>query len=222
MGTDSPATCVAYARVSTLLGQDPQHQLVPIKAFADARGFKLVDEYIDIGISGSKERRPELDRLISDARRGKFKIVICAALDRLGRDTRNLLNLLHELNRYGVSVISLRENLDFSTAIGQAALTILGAISQMERQFIGERIKTALAAKKLTAKKTGSGWRCGRKSVATNELVAEILHLRGQGLSIRAIEKALSPRVSRPSISRILKQNHAVSKTQKNDVGEKE
>ena len=91
----------AYARVSTLLNQEPEHQLVPIRQVASNRDFEVVSEYVD-RISGSTERRRELDRLITDARLGKFKIVVVYALDRLARDTRFLLNLLHELDRKSV------------------------------------------------------------------------------------------------------------------------
>ena len=116
---------VAYARVSTLLKQEPEHQLVPIRGVIANRGLKLVDEYID-RISGSNERRKELDRLISDARMGKFKVIVIYALDRLARDTRFLLNLIHELNGYGISIISLRESIDLSTSVGRAVLQLTG------------------------------------------------------------------------------------------------
>lgn len=198
--------CAAYARVSTLLGQDPENQMVPIRQFAEARSFELATEYIDKGISGAKESRPALDQMVKDARLGKFKVVIIAGIDRIGRNTRHLLNLIHELNGYGVAIISLRENLDFSTPVGQATLTILGAISQLERELIRERIKSALAAKRITAEKTGSGWRCGRPTLLNEEIKEQIVGLRRGGLSIRAIERAIQRKVSRTSITRVLKE----------------
>lgn len=179
----------AYARVSTLLGQDPEHQLVSIRSFAEGRSFDLTDEYVDHGISGTKERRPLLDKMVRDARLGKFKIIIIVGIDRLARDTRHLLNLINELNHYGVSVISLRENIDFTTPMGQAALAIFGAMASLERSLISERIKTALAAKKLAAQQTGSGWRCGRPTGLTKDKEAEILRLQKDGHSIRAIAR---------------------------------
>jgi DNA invertase Pin-like site-specific DNA recombinase len=192
---------VAYARVSTLLKQDPEHQLVPIRDVARNRGFHLADEYVD-RISGSTDKRKELDRLVRDARMGKFKVVVVYALDRLARDTRFLLNLLHELDGYGVTCIFLRESIDLSSPIGKAVLQILGAIAELEKNLISERIKTALAVKKLTAEKTGSGWRCGRKPLA-DQVVAQVKQLRVDGHSIRDIAMRLG--IGRTSVERILK-----------------
>lgn len=208
------SSAVAYSRVSTLLGQDPENQLVHLRQFAVARGFELVGEYVDKGVSGSREKRPALDQLVRDARMGKFKILIVAGIDRLARNTRHLLNLLHELNQYGVAVISLRESIDFSTAVGQATLTILGAISALELELTRERIKSALKAKKIRAEQTGNGWKCGRPQVVTPEIEKHVLTLRKQGLSLRAIERRLNKAVSRTSIVRIL-QKHAGPKPSK-------
>ncbi|MGK5087938.1 recombinase family protein [Bdellovibrionota bacterium FG-2] len=197
----------AYARVSTLLGQDPENQLVGIRQFAQARGFDLTREYVDEGISGARERRPGLDNLIKDGRAGKFKVVIVSGIDRLGRNTRHLLNLITELEAYGVSLISLRESIDFTTPMGRAALTILGAIAELERELTRERIKTALAVKKLTAQRTGNGWRCGRPLLATPVLAARVIGLRNEGLSIRGIKGALEGAISTTTIMGILIRN---------------
>lgn len=183
---------VAYARVSTLLGQDPEHQLSTIRKFAQARNFELVKEFVDLGISGSKERRPALDEMVRDARQGKFKVIVIVGIARLAHDTRHLLNLVSELHHVGVSVISLRENIDFTTPMGQAALAIFGAMASLERSLISERIRTALAAKKLAAERTGSNWRCGRPSGLTKEKESEILRLHAKGLSVRAIARRVS------------------------------
>lgn len=190
---------VAYARVSTLLKQEPEHQLVPIRNVAQNREFTLVDEYID-RISGTADKRKALDQLVKDARMGKFKIVIIYALDRLARDTRFLLNLLHELDGYGITLISLRENIDLSTPVGKAVLQILGAISELERNLISERIKTALAVKKMTAGETG--WSCGRKPLS-KEIADQVIDLRAKGLSIRNISKQLN--IGKTTVERVLK-----------------
>lgn len=190
---------VAYARVSTLLKQEPEHQLVPIRNVVANREFQLVGEYVD-RITGSSERRKELDRLIKDARLGKFKIIIIYALDRLARDTRFLLNLIHELNGYGVTLISLRESIDLGTPVGRAVLQILGSIAELEKNLISERIKTALAVKKVTSLETG--WRCGR-SPLPQDIVAQVKVLHTKGLSIRAISRELS--IGKTSVERILK-----------------
>ncbi|NJM09953.1 MAG: recombinase family protein [Bdellovibrionaceae bacterium] len=190
---------VAYARVSTLLKQDPEHQLVPIRGVVANRGFQLADEYVD-RISGSAEKRKELDRLIRDARMGKFKVVVIYALDRLARDTRFLLNLLHELDGYGVTIISLRESIDLGSPVGKAVLQILGSMAELERNLISERIKTALAVKKLTA--TETGWRCGRKPLS-KEIVEQVKVLRSRGQSIRAIARQLG--IGKTTVERVLK-----------------
>lgn len=193
------AKAVAYARVSTLLKQEPEHQLVPIRGIAANREFHLVGEYVD-RITGSADRRKALDQLIKDARMGKFKIVIIYALDRLARDTRFLLNLLHELDGYGVTLISLRESIDLSTPVGRAVTQILGAIAELEKSLISERIKTALAVKKMTAAETG--WSCGRKPLPT-ETIEQVKTLRAKGKSIRAISRELG--IGKTSVERVLK-----------------
>lgn len=190
---------VAYARVSTLLKQEPEHQLVPIRGVIANRDLKLVGEYVD-RISGSADRRKELDRLISDARLGKFKVIVIYALDRLARDTRFLLNLIHELDGYGVTLISLRESIDLGSPVGRAVLQILGSIAELEKSLISERIKTALAVKKMTAGETG--WTCGRRPLP-KETVEKVKFLRTKGLSIRAIGRELG--IGKTTVERILK-----------------
>lgn len=193
----------AYARVSTLLAQNPEHQLTHIQAFAEAREFDLGLKYID-RVSGAREKRKALDQMVKDARAGKFKVLIVSGIDRLARDTRHLLNLIHELNGYGVALISLRESIDFTTPMGKAALTILGAIAELERELCRERIKSALAAKKLTAHQTG--WRCGRRPIDKDTKV-EVLALYHRGISIRKIADQLGGRVSKSSVERIIKEH---------------
>lgn len=203
MSNTLPIKAVAYARISTLLkGQTVENQLVPIREFARGRGFEVVDEYIDEGISGARETRPALDQLVKDARRRKFKVVVVAALDRMSRSTKHMLTLLDELRHYGVSIISLRENLDFSSPAGQMALTVLSAVSALERQIISERIRVALATKKLVAQRSGVPWKAGRPTVATPEKAEQAQELRGRGLSIRKIAAELG--VSRSSVQRML------------------
>lgn len=195
----------AYARCSLVIsrGQDPENQLVPIREFAKARGFEITKEYTDF-ISGAKDRRPSLDQLIRDVRLGKCKVIIVYAMDRLARDVRFMLNLLAELDSYGCHVIFIREAIDFGTPIGKACLAILSTISQLERDLISERIKTALAVKKLAAEKSGSGWRCGRKPVdpekveqakallAKNKSIREVAQIVGLGKStVERIKKGL-------------------------------
>lgn len=196
--------CVAYSRVSTLLNQDVENQLVGIRQLALQRGFTLVKEYSDEGVSGTAERRPGLDMLVRDARKGLFSHVLIHSIDRLGRSTKHLLNLIDELNHYKVSIISIRESLDFSTPTGQMALTMLSAVAQLEAQLTSERIKTALAVKKMIAQKSQNGWRCGRPPLS-EETEQAVIKLKAQGNSIRGISKILG-NVSKSSVSRILKE----------------
>lgn len=198
---------VAYYRISTLLGQSVENQSVPIREYLERRGVSLVCEYSDEGVSGAKERRPALDRLVRDARAKKFDVLVVTALDRLGRNVKHLLTLLDELDSLGVTFVSLREGLDAGTAQGRMIMTVLGAFAEMERQLIRTRIKESLAAKKLLATKTANGWRCGRPPVVNPEIVKHVLELRADGLSFRAIEMRLNKRVSRATVERIVKAN---------------
>lgn len=216
METPIKIKAVAYARVSTLLGQDPEHQLISIRQLALARNFDITVEYVDKGISGTKDRRPGLDELVKAARAGKFKILLIYSIDRLARDTRHLLNLIHELNHYGISLISIRESIDFSTPMGQATLTILGAVSALERNLIAERIRTALAAKKLIAQQNNSTWRCGRPSILNEQVIARVRELRTKGHSIRNIARMME--ISKASVERAIKA--AALKPMKNEGNE--
>lgn len=195
---------VSYARVSTLLGQDVENQLHGIRALIKQRQFNLVKEYTDTGVSGTKESRPGLDDLIRDARRGLFDVVVIHSIDRLGRSTKHLLNLLDELRSVNVSIISIRESLDFSTPTGQMALTMLSAVAQLEAQLTSERIRTALAVKKATALKNGSDWKCGRPIVDI-DTEFRVMLLKLEGRSVRGISKILG-NISKSSVSRIINQ----------------
>jgi DNA invertase Pin-like site-specific DNA recombinase len=196
---------VAYARVSTLLGQDVLHQLHGIRELAKQRQFDLVEEYCDQGVSGKAEKRPALDKLIKDARRGHFSIIIIHGIDRLGRSTKHLLNLIDELRHYNVSLISIRESLDFTTPTGQACLIMLSAVAQLEAQLISERIKTALAVKKAVASKTNNGWTCGRPTL-DSDLIEKVIKLRNSGLSVRKISAELKT-ISKSSVSKIIQES---------------
>lgn len=193
---------VAYARVSTLLGQDVENQLHGIREISKNRDFDLVAEYIDQGISGRSERRPSLDKLIRDGQKGLYSIIIIHSIDRLGRSTKHLLNLIDELKHYNISIISIRENLDFTTPMGQMALTMLSAVAQLEAQLTSERIKTALAVKKVLAEKSANGWKCGRPNLS-HDLVKQVESLKRQGLSTRLIAKEIG-NISKSSVSRIV------------------
>ena len=142
-----------YARVSTL-DQEPENQLVELRQYAEARGWTAT-EYVDHGVSGSRDRRPALDRLLRDARRRRFDVVVCWRLDRLGRNLRHLVTLLDELQALGVSFVSLGEGIDCTTPAGKLQLHILAALSEFERGRIAERVKAGLARARLEGKRLG-------------------------------------------------------------------
>jgi DNA invertase Pin-like site-specific DNA recombinase len=155
-----------------------------------ARGFNLEKTYSDEGISGATEKRKGLDQMLADAKRGHFKVLIVMEISRLARDVRHLLNLLHQLDEIGVAVISIREGIEFNSTMGRAMVAMIGILMSVERDLLRERIKTALAVKKMTAQKTGNGWRCGRPPLS-KEVQDKILILRKSGMSIRAISREL-------------------------------
>jgi len=145
-----------YARVSTRdKGQNPETQLQPLRELAGLRNHAIVEEYTDLGWSGSKERRPQLDRLMAAARRKEFDAVLVWRFDRFARSTKHLLTALSEFEKLGVDFISLSESIDTSTAVGRMIFTILGAVAEMERALIRERVIAGVERAKREGKKLG-------------------------------------------------------------------
>ena len=141
-----------YARVSTA-DQTTENQLDELRRYVQARNWQPV-EYTDT-ISGAKDRRPALDRLLKDARRRKVDVVVCWRLDRLGRNLKHLITLLDELQALGVAFVSLAEGIDATTPAGKLQMHILGAIAEFERARIAERVKAGLARAKQNGKRLG-------------------------------------------------------------------
>ena len=128
-----------YARVSTSNGsQTCENQLLELRRYCEARGWIVHAEYTD-EMSGAKDRRPGLDRLLLDARRARFNVVVCWALDRIGRDLKHLLAVLEDLQSLNIPFVSLKEGLDLGSASGRLQLAILAALSQFERERLRER-----------------------------------------------------------------------------------
>ncbi len=171
-----------YTRVSTE-SQSVGMQLSDLRAFTKQRGFEVYREYCDIGISGSKDSRPQLDALMDDARKKKIGTVVVWKFDRFARSTRHLINALHVFNHLGVHFISYMENIDTSSPAGKVLFTMISAMAEFERDLIRERVKAGLN----NARKRGT--RLGRPSVLTEEMNEEIKGLRGKGQSIRAIAR---------------------------------
>ncbi len=180
-----------YARVSTKNnGQDPETQLIALREYAKARGFEIFSEYVDVGISGAKEKRPELDQLMDHARKRRFDAVLVARFDRFARSTRHLVLALDEFNALGVDFISLSESVDTSTPMGKMVYTVIAAVAELERSLICERVAMGLQRAKAQGK------RLGRPAAAIDP--AEVQTLREQGMSFRAIARQLG--VSHPTV----------------------
>jgi DNA invertase Pin-like site-specific DNA recombinase len=145
--------CAIYARVSTV-DQEPENQLTELRRYVEARGWTPA-EYIDRGVSGAKDRRPALDRLIGDAKRRRFDVLVCWRLDRLGRNLKHLITLLEELQALGVAFVSLAEGIDATTPAGKLQMHILGAIAEFERGRIQERVRAGLARARAQGRRLG-------------------------------------------------------------------
>ena len=176
------ARVAIYARVSTTV-QDAGLQTRELRQFAVARGWQLADQYVDAGVSGAKDSRPELNRLMADAKRRKFDIVLVWKLDRFGRSLRHLVNALAEFESLGIAFVSLSDNLDLSTPSGRLMFQIIGAMAEFERALIQERVRAGI--RNARAKGKSIGRPAKRLDVA---LVAE---LRAQGASWRTISNQL-------------------------------
>src|SRR5580658_3985806 len=173
-----------YARVSTSNnGQSPEMQLRDFSEYCDRRGWALAGEYVDVGISGTKEKRPELDRLMADAHRRKFDVAVVWSFDRMARSVSHLLRVLETFNSLGIAFVSLREQIDTSTPAGKMIFTVLGAVAELERSLIAERVKAGLRNARAKGKRLGRP----KKSLD----VARIAVLRKSGLGWRAIAKEL-------------------------------
>jgi DNA invertase Pin-like site-specific DNA recombinase len=165
-----------YARVSTNNhGQDVTLQTRELKEFVERRGWQVAGEYVDLGISGSKVRRPELDRLMADAHRRQFEAVIVWKFDRFARSVSHLLRALETFQALGIDFVSLSESLDTSTPTGKMVFTVLGAVAELERSLIVERVKAGLRNARAKGK------RLGRPRVILD--IYRIAELRNAGLS---------------------------------------
>ena len=183
-----------YSRVSTL-DQHPETQLADLRQLAAQRGFEIVREYTDHGFSGARARRPALDEMMADARRGRFDVVMVWACDRLARSVRHFLEVLDELGRLNIEFLSFREQLDTGGPLGRAVVVIISAIAELERSLIIERVRAGMRRAKL------EGRRLGRPPLRID--TDAIIRDRASGLSLGQLAKAYG--VSRTSIGRILR-----------------
>jgi len=174
-----------YLRVSTKgHGQTTDTQALALREYAEHRGFEIVAEYNDTGVSGMKIRRPDLDRLMRDARGRRFDVVLVARFDRFARSVTHLLQALGEFNGLGIDFVSLTEAVDTSTPMGKMIFTILGAVAELERNLITERVAMGIER----ARKQGKA--LGRPRVEVDPL--QVAGLRSRGLSWNQIAEMLS------------------------------
>jgi DNA invertase Pin-like site-specific DNA recombinase len=175
-----------YARVSTLGGgQDPAMQVRELREYCRNRGWKIVGEYVDRGISGAKDSRPELDRLMADAHRRKFDIVAVWKFDRFARSVSHLLRSLEAFASLGIEFLSLSEQIDTSTPTGKMIFTVLGAVAELERSLIGERIRAGLRNARAKGKRLG---RVPLRVLSTVE-VRQLRRERRRGMSFKKLAR---------------------------------
>lgn len=179
----SISTVALYARVSTLNGQNPELQLSEQREYAARRGWHVAGEYVDLGVSGSKESRPQLNRMMKDAHLRRFDAVLCWKLDRLGRSLKHLVTTIEDLAAYGVSFVSLRDNLDLSTPSGRLMMHIIGAMAEFERELIRERVCAGLQSARRR------GVRLGRPKTYISP--DKIRAMRNEGIPWRTIARRL-------------------------------
>ena len=185
---------VLYMRVSSV-DQHPESQLHDLHSLAAQRGFEVVGEYTD-RISGAKSKRPGLDQLLREARHGQFDILLVWAFDRIARSVKHLLDVLDELHHLNIEFISFREQIDSSGPLGKAIMVIIGAIAELERSLIVERVRAGMRRAKL------EGRHIGRRPLDLDR--AAIMHDRQRGLSLSQL--AHQHRISRTTVMRVLRQ----------------
>ena len=182
-----------YARVSTAHnGQDPSMQTRELQEYCERRGWKVSGEYVDEGISGAKDCRPELNKLMADAHRRRFDAVVVWRFDRFARSVSHLLRALETFKALGVEFVSLSEQVDTSTPTGKMIFTVLGAVAELERSLIAERVKAGLRNARAKGK------RLGRPRVIVD--AARIAALRAHGRTWREITAEMA--VSKGSAQR--------------------
>src|SRR5258708_10256825 len=162
-----------YARVSTLNGQNPEMQLAEVRRFCQSRGWEIAGEFVDSGISGAKESRPALDKLLALCRRRQVDAVVVYRYDRFARSLRQLVNALEEFRALGIDFVSLHEGVDTSTPNGRLVFGIFASIAEFERELIRDRVRSGLAMAKSKGQQLGRP----RKHVDA----ARIAGLRGIG-----------------------------------------
>jgi DNA invertase Pin-like site-specific DNA recombinase len=184
-----------YARVSTTgQGQSPEMQVRELREYCERRGWHITGEFVDAGVSGAKDSRPELNKLIAEAHHRRFDAVVVWKFDRFARSVSHLLRALENFNALGVSFVSLSEQIDTSTPTGKMVFTVLGAVAELERSLIAERIRAGLRNARAKGK------RLGRPRISLD--FSRVTRLRAEGRTVREIADALG--VSRSLVHKTL------------------
>jgi DNA invertase Pin-like site-specific DNA recombinase len=198
-GSAAPSRVALYARVSTFNGQNPEMQLAELREYAARRGWIVAGEYVDVGVSGTKESRPELNRMLKAAHARECDAILCWKLDRLGRSLKHLVNVIADLQAVGVAFIALRDNLDMSTPSGRLMFHVVAAMAEFERSLIRERVTAGIHAARARGKRIGRP----RVYVSADKVRA----MREVGMPWRAISHKLGVGVG--TAVRALEQNIA-------------
>jgi DNA invertase Pin-like site-specific DNA recombinase len=191
-----------YVRVSTP-EQNPQTQLRELREYAQRRGLTVPQEheYVDHGFGGAKARRPALERMLEDARRRRFDLLIVWSCDRIARSTKHFLQVLDELDSCDVQFVSLREAFDTSGALGRAFLGIVAVLGEMERALLIERVRSGMARARA------EGRQIGRARLDVNR--EQVVQDRRSGMSLTQVAKKHG--ISRASVCRLMKEANAAS-----------
>ena len=196
-----PKKTALYCRVSTN-DQKTDMQLTDLRKFSTARNLSIYNEYVDNAVSGSVKKRPALDKLMEDASKKRFDIVLCWRFDRFARSSKHLVEALHTFKHFGIDFISYNENIDTGSPLGEAMFTIISAMAQLERDIIRERVKAGLR------NAVNKGKRLGRPKALVD--INKLKEMQDKGYSLRRI--AVELKVNASTIYRHIN-NNAVAKT---------
>jgi DNA invertase Pin-like site-specific DNA recombinase len=144
-----------YGRVSTNSGQNPEMQIRELRAYCKNRSWKIVGEFVDSGVSGGTDSRPQLNTMMADAHLRRFDVVAVWDFSRFARSTSHLLRALETFSSLGIEFVSLREQIDTGAPTGKMVFTILGSVAELERSLIGERVRAGLRNAKAKGTRLG-------------------------------------------------------------------
>lgn len=194
-----------YARVSTMHGQDPNVQLRELREYCQRRGFEIAEEFVDKGISGTRERRPALDNLMIACRKRLIDAVVVYRYDRFARSLRQLVNALEDFRSLDIDFISIHEGVDTSTANGRLVFGIFASIAEFERELIRDRVRSGLAAAKARGKHVG------RPRIIVSASAVALLRQQGRSWAEITRETGISKGTAQRAIAALPKTPLAVA-----------